>query len=144
MPIPYVLGFAFQGGPGMDTDVTLIWKKRPEWQAGKLNGVGGLLQSNETPVQAMVWEFREETGVVTQVTNWDYVCTMSTPEWEVIVYRGFFEHNPVTQTDEYVTIADTRHLPEQCIANIPWLVGMCLDRGKSGRYAVRAFIKEGR
>ncbi len=43
----YVLGFAF------DEDyewVALIKKNRPQWQAGKLNGVGGKIEPNETEV----------------------------------------------------------------------------------------------
>lgn len=55
----YVLGFCF--GARLVT-VLLIRKTRPEWQAGRLNGVGGKVKHGEAPAQAMEREFREETG----------------------------------------------------------------------------------
>ena len=56
----YVLGFAFNKGC---TEVLLIEKKRPNWMVGKLNGVGGHIEDGETPIDAMVREFKEETNL---------------------------------------------------------------------------------
>ena len=59
----WVVGFL------MDSDaeqVILIRKNRPEWQAGKLNGVGGKVEPGELIGGAMYREFREETGVIVQ------------------------------------------------------------------------------
>lgn len=56
----YVCGFLFE------TDlqrVLLRLKARPAWQRGKLNGIGGKVESGETPFYAMRREAREETGV---------------------------------------------------------------------------------
>ena len=50
------------------TKVVLIRKNRPEWQASKLNGVGGKLQDGETPLRGMQREFLEETGL----EHWDW------------------------------------------------------------------------
>ena len=56
----YVAGFAFN----MDGDrVLLVLKKKPAWQNGRLNAIGGKIEANESPLQAMVREFREETDV---------------------------------------------------------------------------------
>ncbi len=45
------------------TRVVLIRKLRPEWQFGKLNGVGGKVERGEKPHDAMVREFWEEVGL---------------------------------------------------------------------------------
>lgn len=51
--------------------VALIRKKRPDWQAGKVNGVGGKIERGEKAHAAMVREFQEETGVKTAATAWE-------------------------------------------------------------------------
>ena len=63
----YVLGFMFD--PAM-RNVVLIRKNRPTWQAGLLNGVGGKIEPEEAPLQAMVREFEEETGFRTSKEDW--------------------------------------------------------------------------
>lgn len=61
----YCLGFAI-----FQDHVLLIKKKRPEFQRDKLNGIGGKIEMNETPIKAMVREFKEETGIATVENNW--------------------------------------------------------------------------
>jgi len=56
-----VLGFVFNEDR---TRVLLIEKKRPEWQAGKINGLGGKVKGNETPHEAISREVEEESGLV--------------------------------------------------------------------------------
>src|SRR3972149_224048 len=55
----YVLGFMFSYDL---KQVALIRKSHPEWQKGKLNGIGGHIEENETEIRAMMREFAEETG----------------------------------------------------------------------------------
>ncbi len=50
--------------------VALITKNKPSWQANKLNGIGGKIESGETPSEAMAREFEEETGVITSPNEW--------------------------------------------------------------------------
>jgi 8-oxo-dGTP diphosphatase len=50
--------------------VVLIKKNRPENQKGLLNGVGGRIEENETPFEAMAREFEEETGMLTDPQSW--------------------------------------------------------------------------
>jgi 8-oxo-dGTP pyrophosphatase MutT (NUDIX family) len=55
----YVLGFVFN----LDkTKVALMRKTKPEWQRGRLNGIGGKIELGETSITAMHREFKEETG----------------------------------------------------------------------------------
>lgn len=77
----YVLGFAFSRD---GKNVILIEKLRPEWQKGKLNGVGGKVEPEDiSPLHAMIREFKEETGVDTferigDLTNgWTHYGTMT-------------------------------------------------------------------
>lgn len=44
-------------------NVLLIRKNRPQWQAGKMNGVGGKVEPGETPQGAAPRELFEETGL---------------------------------------------------------------------------------
>ena len=62
--VHYVLGFFFGSYYGGDDEVLLIRKRRPRWMRGKLNGVGGLVQPGETPLEAMTRALKKETGLV--------------------------------------------------------------------------------
>lgn len=53
-----VVGFAFDDKL---LNVALIKKKKPEWQKGYLNGVGGKVKDGEGYHEAMTREFEEET-----------------------------------------------------------------------------------
>ena len=80
----WVVGFLFDD----DADrVVLIRKNRPEWQAGKLNGVGGKVEPLETPQVAMAREFHEETGVA--VHEWHPFATLAWEEGVVHFFRAF-------------------------------------------------------
>ena len=121
----YVVGFLFH--PSL-TQVTLIRKNRPGWQAGKLNGVGGKVEVGETPDQAMAREFHEETG-------W------SSPNWvRYIVQSGlnfrvhyFFQVSQVgfdqvkTRTDELVgryVINDL--MVDELVPHVYWMLQCCI------------------
>lgn len=54
--------------------VWLIRKKRPEWQAGLLNGIGGKIEPGETAHAAMVREFEEEAGL--RIERWEEVVRL--------------------------------------------------------------------
>ena len=59
-----------------DKNILLIRKKKPDWQAGYLNGVGGKIEFGETIREAMNREFFEETGITIEKHNWTYVCEL--------------------------------------------------------------------
>lgn len=70
-PVEYVLGFAFDP---IGQYVLLINKNRPKWQEGLLNGVGGKVDAEDKSLEdAMVREFKEETGINTTKADWKYV-----------------------------------------------------------------------
>lgn len=67
----YVAGFAFDYA--LD-EVLLVRKQRPQWQAGKLNAIGGKIEPGERPLDAMRREFTEETTL--NVFDWEMFCVL--------------------------------------------------------------------
>ncbi len=133
----YVVGFLFNEHAD---EVVLIEKKRPAWQAGKLNGVGGKIRDDESPTEAMRREFREEAGVY--VHGWREFCEL----WSGDAVIHFFtatlppEDGPhddgvtiVSSTDELVCwykVADIRsaHPGYPLVSNVPWLMTLALGQ----------------
>jgi len=131
----YVLGFMFDSS--FDR-VLLIKKNKPEWQAGKLNGVGGKVERFETGPKAMVREFKEETGVDTSESDWKYFLNMIGSDWCVMCFAciGPIE-KAISITDEKVfpvhIASSIHHHNNFLIENIPWLVQLAIDVLKRGR-----------
>ena len=129
--VEYVLGFAFdcrEGEQSEDTNVALIRKVRPSWQAGSLNGIGGHVEDfDENQHAAMVREFHEETG--TLVERWFRFTIMGTDKWNVYVYAAYNVplHELKTTTDEEITVVNAYALPTDVLFNLRWLVPLALD-----------------
>jgi ADP-ribose pyrophosphatase YjhB (NUDIX family) len=79
----YVLGFAFTRD---HEGVLLIQKAKPKEQVGLLNGIGGKVEASDaTSYDAMVREFREETGLT--LTEWLKFATLHTPNVTMECFR---------------------------------------------------------
>lgn len=94
----YVLGFMFDHE---EKHVLLIWKNRPKWQAGKLNGIGGKIEAGETPLQAMEREFTEETffKAMHRFEPDEVFGDTITPQWELVGKRhraATFDYQPAS------------------------------------------------
>lgn len=122
----YVVGFLID--PVTD-NVLLIRKNRPEWQRGKLNGVGGKVEPGEEAHQAMQREFREETGMT--IDDWRRVLTMEFPAARVYFYRSFTSRSHLmtasTMTDEVVELWEIGYLLKwpgsaRIVPNLRWLL----------------------
>jgi len=140
--IEYVVGFAFDD----DADfVCLIKKAKPAWQAGLMNGVGGKIEPGESPREAMIREFREETGL--RCDNWNLFMELQAynPGVSGSARVYFFEARmkiqellgASTTTDEQVCVVSVPNIRYcECVPNLRWLVpmavGMPRDRS-SGR-----------
>jgi 8-oxo-dGTP diphosphatase len=115
----YVCGFAFSPN---HTLVYLIRKKRPTWQAGKLNGIGGKVNIGESPIQAIVREFKEECGVVTTESDWRVV--------------EISEHYGDAQVLYFTTTLDYKQRPEtttdELVVEYPWKIFSPAKWGKIG------------
>ena len=79
----YVVGFVITTDSNC---VLLVEKKRPEWQSGRLNGVGGKIEQGESPQSCMFRECFEETNVAVKPTDWRRFCIVrggDVDPWEV-------------------------------------------------------------
>lgn len=66
----YVLGFVMDE---KKEKIVLIHKNRPDFQAGKLSGLGGKIKEGETPKEAMKREILEESGLVIDDNNLNHI-----------------------------------------------------------------------
>lgn len=119
----YVAGFMFSTD---GEEVALILKLRPTWQAGKLNGIGGHIETGETPLAAIVREFEEETGLATSPIQWWPFATLAGDDFTV---HFFTTQGPVydlrSTTDERVTVVPWKHVDVTvAIPNLTWLLPM--------------------
>lgn len=129
----YVVGFLFDDSAHR---VVMIRKKRPEWQAGKLNGVGGKIEKGEWADTAMIREFREEAGV--QVPNWHQFIRLQYREADLFFYAAksssLFEQARTMEDEEIehvgVDFALGNMRTQFADPNLEWLIPMA-------RYAVR-------
>lgn len=123
----YVLGFMFD-----DTAerVLLIRKNRPSWQAGLLNGIGGHIEPGELPIDAMIREFREETGA--SHDDWRHYLVLEFPKGRIYCYAAQNTdacNEARTMTDEPLVITQIAQMPHDVLDNIRWMIPMALDRG---------------
>ena len=127
----YVAGFMFDKH---DSLVVLIKKNKPDWQKGKLNGVGGKIEeSDASPFDAMAREFAEETGVITSPAAWRKLAVLNVPDARIHFFYTHIETDfltPLQQlTDEEVqwqAIDDV--VGSGCVLpNLSWLIPMALD-----------------
>jgi len=126
----YVLGFMFS----LDgKSVVLIRKTKPNWQAGRLNAIGGKIESGELIDQAMVREFEEETGL--HYDRWKYLGIMrGNKSWAVHLFGAVTNdvYDVQTTTDEEVILVCVNAAiikdPEKSISNLKWLIPLIYDR----------------
>lgn len=146
----YVLGFVFDL---YAKKVLLMKKKKPEWQAGFFNGIGGKVESDESDMidediyAAMTRECEEETSVKTHKLDWRHFCTMQglncpDGDWNVYCLALYLTSpdmkvNFTTNEDELVVWFDLDHIQvmlPKLLGNIPWLVNMALDHRVNGNF----------
>lgn len=64
----YVLNYCSRVRNG-HTEVLLLLKDRPAWQAGRLNLPGGKVEPDEAPLDTALRELKEETGLVARFSE---------------------------------------------------------------------------
>lgn len=123
----YVAGFCFNYER---TKVALILKNKPAWQKGFYNAIGGKIEEGEEPIEAMVREFKEETGA--DVWAWNQFVKYTGSDYEVYFFKAFSKllESVTTTTDEVVRVFDlslNELVGQPIIGNLDWLIPMALD-----------------
>lgn len=122
----YVLGFLFDPSK---KDVVLIKKLKPEWQKGRLNGVGGKIEENETPLEAMRREFKEETGV--EIQEWREFLQLSGHHFAIHAFVAFSLHayDVKSMEKEKVKVYKVNRLNfNKTIGNLRWIIPLAIDK----------------
>lgn len=122
----YVVGFMIRAA---SQEVLMIRKNRPDWQAGKWNGIGGKVEPGERPCDAMVREFVEETDVGTLPWMWEHTLTMDGGNrFCIYYYRSFVDDFPPYRsvTDELVQVHSRHTILNELpvIDNMKWILPM--------------------
>lgn len=133
----YVVGFLFDESLQR---VALIRKNKPEWQKGKLNGIGGKVEYREPIADAMAREFKEETGMSTG-GSWSYYAEMDLPDWNVQVFAatGYLDRlkcgdeSPEEEKIEIHSVLDVCNGSLAIVENLPWLIRLAIDHLTDGR-----------
>lgn len=147
--VHYVVGFMFNSSL---SQVVLIRKQKPAWQAGLLNGVGGKVEEGENCFDSMIREFKEETGRETTREEWTrFAETNGTSKGKSgepgQKFRIDFFHtrgvnllhliNPEEPTTgERIEIIYTKDVnPNRVgmIDNLAWLIALAMDNARDGR-----------
>lgn len=109
--------------------VALVRKNKPDWQKGKLNAIGGKIEGDETPLQAMQREFREETGV--DRAEWERVVILDGPGFEVHFFAAFddecWDVETVEQEPIEVHFVENAIRDKSLIPNLRVVMAIALD-----------------
>lgn len=113
--------------------VWMIEKKRPSWQYGLLNGIGGHVEDGEISKDAALRELEEESGLkldfldLRHVGSMGSIGTRGNEEWNVEIFAGITDKKLISLTDETIMRIPVGDLHLWgCIDNIPSLVALCL------------------
>lgn len=136
--------------------VALIQKKRPSWQKGFLNGIGGVMKddvavlSNDKVLckSEAVRHFKKETGFSIdeeELTKFAHMVgeNFDKKPFSVACYACTGPIDKLKSVDEKITILPVMKLPfwgKLCIRNISWLVPLALDTLKTGNPPRSAII----
>lgn len=126
--INYVVGFLFNP---KQNKVALIKKIKPNWQKGCWNGLGGKIEGDETPQQAMQREFLEEAGVMIEAEDWRHFATIEGLNWTLncLTFTLLGDASLVIKEEEevaWISVNETLHkLP--IISQMYFLIPLALD-----------------
>lgn len=128
----YVLAFIFSHDL---KEVLLVNKQRPDWQKGKWNGLGGHIEKDEFPFQAVKREISEEIyGASFALDDITHAVTFVCPGGTVWVYKmlaGRFDNLTEirSRTDEPVKAFYVKSISgwANMLDSMKWLIPLILS-----------------
>lgn len=123
----YTVGFIFNEDL---SKILLIHPNRPEWQVGKLNGPGGKVEEDETPVDCVVREIEEETSLIIPSDKWTLTAVEHHTDMQVHFFTATYsgDLDEIKQlTDEKIEWFSITPLPEKVLPNLRWLIPLSID-----------------
>ena len=139
----YVLGLIFNSDK---SQILLINKKRPDWQLGMWNCIGGKIdETDATPLDAMNRECLEETGMnlsgddlpqshcfggTVISKGFEHCITLVCPGGTLYVYTNIvlLHDIPFEQIeDEELNVSLVDSLPRKLMHNLRWIIPFCLS-----------------
>ncbi len=111
--------------------ILLMHKSKPEWQVGKLNGLGGKIEEGETGQACIAREVLEETGLQIPEQAWTYVGVVGDESWKMEVFAHVYTG---AQTDaksleqEPVEWFKLAHLPSNTLVSLHWIIEAALNQ----------------
>lgn len=128
----FVLGFLFDYNA---RHVVLLEKKRPDWQAEHLNGVGGKVELTDPSILAtMIREGFEETGVT---PTWHHFGDLRGAGRVVHLFCAYDDtafSGARSTTDELVTRAKLPLRNPELVRNVAWLVPLAIEYRNGGLF----------
>lgn len=124
----YVVGALFNDD---GSNVALILKNRPDFLNGKLNFIGGHIESYDTsPLEAMKREAKEEAGVD---VDWKFVSMYKDEGYEIFYFTTFSSaayDSATTLTDEVIVKCETNNLPADTYQDVREFIAYVLNKNK--------------
>lgn len=100
--------------------VLLINKLRPEFQKGKLNGVGGKVEDGESHLNAIIRETKEETNL--DIKDWVLYSQANLKDFKISFFYTTLDSEEIEKyeslTDEILELHDINNLPDNVLEDI--------------------------
>jgi 8-oxo-dGTP diphosphatase len=126
----YVLCFLYDK---QSKHVALVRKNRPQWQAGKLNGIGGKVELWESVEEAAPREFLEEAGVSIPEKQWRHFLTFSGIGYAVHTFVAFDDKifDCKTMEAEKIEVMEVDKINfAECVDNLKWIIPLSLTKAE--------------
>lgn len=123
----YTVGFVFN--KSLD-QVFLIHKLSPDWQKGKINGLGGKYETGEDAFTCISREVEEESGIRINPSDWSKMGELYSNDWSVDIMAHKYlgkESDARSIEKQRVEWFPVNNLPNNTLNNLPWLIPLCLD-----------------
>jgi len=94
---------------------------------GYWNEIGGKIEADETPLEAMQREFQEETGYVE--CDFEHRVTFTCPGGTIFIYAAICTAENVSYKqieNERLKRWQLTHLPVLMMENLKWIIPLCL------------------